>query len=84
MIKGGYAGKLLFIDLTNGTIDEKPLSEEIATKFVGGYGIGARILYGIMKKGANPFGPDSFECNQRIFWRPICSGMQVSNYRRLE
>ena len=59
MIKGGYAGKLLFIDLTTGTTDERPLSEEIAAKFVGGYGIGARILYEIMRKGADPLGPDS-------------------------
>jgi aldehyde:ferredoxin oxidoreductase len=59
MIKGGYAGKLLFVDLTNGAIDERPLSEEIAVKFIGGYGIGARILYEIMKKGADPLGPES-------------------------
>ena len=59
MITGGYAGKLLFIDLTNGTIDEKPLSEEIAANYIGGYGIGARILYEIMKKGAEPLGPEN-------------------------
>jgi aldehyde:ferredoxin oxidoreductase len=59
MIKGGYAGKLLFVNLTNGAIDAKPLSEEIAAKFLGGYGIGARILYEMMKKGADPLGPDS-------------------------
>jgi aldehyde:ferredoxin oxidoreductase len=59
MIKGGYAGKLLFVNLTNGNIEVKPLSEEIATRFVGGYGVGARILYETMKKGADPLGPDS-------------------------
>jgi aldehyde:ferredoxin oxidoreductase len=52
MTPGGYAGKLLFVDLTNGAIDERPLSEEVAIKYVGGYGIGARILYETMKKGA--------------------------------
>ncbi len=59
MIKGGYAGKLLFVDLTSGAIVEKPLSEDIAARFIGGYGIGARILYEMMKKGADPLGPDS-------------------------
>jgi aldehyde:ferredoxin oxidoreductase len=59
MIKGGYAGKLLFVDLTNGAINERPLSEELAVKFIGGYGIGARILYEMMKKGVDPLGPDS-------------------------
>ena len=59
MIRGGYAGKLLFVDLTHGTVDERALSEEIAAKYIGGYGIGARILYGMMKKGADPLGPDN-------------------------
>lgn len=59
MIRGGYTGKLLFVDLSKGFIDEKPLAGEVAAKFVGGYGIGARILYEIMKKGADPLGPDS-------------------------
>jgi aldehyde:ferredoxin oxidoreductase len=59
MIKGGYTGKLLFVNLTDGAIDEKPLSEEIAARFIGGYGIGARILYETMKKGADPLGPDN-------------------------
>jgi aldehyde:ferredoxin oxidoreductase len=53
MIKGGYAGKLLYVNLTDGTIDDKPLSEDIAAKFIGGYGIGARILYKTMKKGVD-------------------------------
>jgi len=59
MIKGGYAGKLLFVNLTDGIIDSKPLSEELAVRFVGGYGIGARILHEMMKKGVDPLGPDS-------------------------
>jgi aldehyde:ferredoxin oxidoreductase len=59
MIKGGYAGKLLFVNLSDGIIIEKPLSEEMAVQFVGGYGLGARILYEMMKKGADPLGPDS-------------------------
>jgi len=59
MIRGGYAGKLLFVDLTSRAIDQRPLSEEIAAKFVGGYGIGARILYESMHKGSDPLGPDN-------------------------
>ena len=55
----GYAGKLLFADLTKGTFDQKPLSEEMARSFIGGYGIGARILYDMMKPGTDPLGPDN-------------------------
>ena len=53
-MKGGYAGKLLFANLTKGTLEEKPLSEELAKNFIGGYGIGAKVLYDLMKPGADP------------------------------
>jgi len=56
---GGYAGKLLFVDLTKGTYEERPLSEQMARDFIGGYGIGARVLYDMMKPGVNPLGPES-------------------------
>jgi aldehyde:ferredoxin oxidoreductase len=58
-MKGGYAGKLLFVDLTKGTYEERALSEELAKDFIGGYGIGARLLYDMMKPGAEPLGPEN-------------------------
>ena len=58
-MKGGYVGKLLFVDLTKGNIEGKPLSEKVAKDFIGGYGIGARILYDMMKPGVDPLGPDN-------------------------
>jgi aldehyde:ferredoxin oxidoreductase len=58
-MKGGYAGKLLFVNLTKGALEEKPLSEELGRNFIGGYGIGARVLYDRMKPGADPLGPDN-------------------------
>jgi aldehyde:ferredoxin oxidoreductase len=58
-MKGGHVGKLLFVDLTKGTSEERTLSEELARDFVGGYGIGARILYDMMKSGVDPLGPDN-------------------------
>jgi aldehyde:ferredoxin oxidoreductase len=57
--KYGYMGKMLFVDLTNGTWHDEELSEEMARKFVGGYGIGARIIMERMKPGADPLGPDN-------------------------
>ncbi len=58
-MKGGYAGKLLFVDLTKGTYEERALSEELAKDFIGGYGFGARILYDMMRPGVDPLGPDN-------------------------
>lgn len=58
-VLNGYMGKLLFVDLTHGKIREEELSPGIARKFVGGYGIGARIIMERMKPGADPLGPDN-------------------------
>jgi len=58
-MKGGYVGKLLFVDLTEGTIREEELDEELARNFIGGYGIGARILYDMIPAGADALGPDN-------------------------
>lgn len=55
----GYAGRLLFVDLSRGSIEERPLSESLARRFVGGYGIGSRLLYDMMKPGVDPFAPES-------------------------
>jgi aldehyde:ferredoxin oxidoreductase len=55
----GYSGKMLFVDLTNGKLEEKELIEELAKNFIGGYGIGAKILYDMMPAGADPLGPEN-------------------------
>jgi aldehyde:ferredoxin oxidoreductase len=55
----GYAGKLLFVDLSSGKLEERALSEKLARNYIGGYGIGARFLYDMMKPGLDPFAPES-------------------------
>ena len=43
---GGYAGKLLRVDLSAGRISEEPLpSDDILRKYIGGLGLGAKIIY---------------------------------------
>ena len=56
----GYAGKLLFVDLSKNEIKEEVLDEELCEKYIGGYGIGARIIYDRQKPGADPLGPDNY------------------------
>ncbi len=58
-MKGGYMGKLLFVDLSKNSIEEKELTEDMAKKFLGGYGIGARVLYDMVPADADPMGPDN-------------------------
>ena len=55
----GYAGKLLFVDLTTGVITEEPLEEDVCRKFLGGAGLGAKILYERMKPGIDPLASEA-------------------------
>lgn len=55
----GYAGKLLFVDLASGTIHSEALPEELARDFIGGYGLGARILYSRMRPGIAALGAEN-------------------------
>jgi len=55
----GYMGKLLFVNLSNGEIEEETPDESLHRDFIGGYGIGARILYDRMKAGVDPLGPEN-------------------------
>lgn len=56
---GGYMGKLLFVDLSTGKIREETPEESLYRDFIGGYGIGARILYSRQKGGVDPLGPEN-------------------------
>ena len=55
----GYMGRILNVDLTSGRIEEEPLAETLCRNFLGGYGIGAKILYNRMAPGVDPLGPDN-------------------------
>ena len=56
---GGYAGKIGFIDLTTDKIEVVELDEQLARNYIGGQGLGARILFERQKKGIDPLGPES-------------------------
>ncbi|MEM2107748.1 MAG: aldehyde ferredoxin oxidoreductase family protein [Candidatus Bathyarchaeia archaeon] len=54
-----YAGKILRVDLTTGKISTEPLSEELAKNYIGGIGLGIRLLMDNSKPGTDPFSPDN-------------------------
>jgi len=56
---GGFSAKVLFIDLDSGTFDEEFIGEQTLRDFLGGYGLGARLLFDRIPKGADPLGPDN-------------------------
>ena len=55
----GYIGKILFVDLTQGNIREEFAEDRLYQDFLGGYGIGARILFSRQKAKVDPLGPDA-------------------------
>jgi aldehyde:ferredoxin oxidoreductase len=55
----GYNGKVLFIDLSSGSVKEESPSDKTYRDFIGGVGLGARILYERMKPKVDPLGPDN-------------------------
>jgi len=58
-LTGGYAGRLGFVNLSTGEVKEEKLDEKLARDFIGGYGLGARILFERQKAGVDPLGPES-------------------------
>jgi aldehyde:ferredoxin oxidoreductase len=59
MYSGGYAGKILRINLSNKTSKEERLSEEMAQDFIGGAGFGIKHLFDEVEPGIDPLGPDN-------------------------
>ncbi len=55
----GYMGKILNVDLSANELKDEVPEEKLCRDYIGGYGIGARILYDRMKAGTDPLGPDS-------------------------
>ena len=56
---GGFTGKIGFVDLTSGEIKIENLDDATARKYIGGQGLGAKILFERQPKGADPLGPDN-------------------------
>ncbi len=59
MLRGGYCGRILRVDLTAGTTVSVPLDQEVAQRFLGGRGYGARVLYDENPTGVDPFAPQN-------------------------
>lgn len=55
----GYMGSILNIDLTKRTITEEVLDEQLCRDYIGGYGLGAKLLYDRMPAHADPLGPNN-------------------------
>jgi aldehyde:ferredoxin oxidoreductase len=55
----GYAGKILWINLSEEKIRKEPLDLEVARKFIGGKGLFGKILLDKLKPKIDPLGPEN-------------------------
>ncbi len=58
-LPGGYMGKFLRVNLSDGTIKEEKFSDEVLKNYIGGRGLGVRILYDELKPGTDPLSPEN-------------------------
>ncbi|MFX1559866.1 MAG: aldehyde ferredoxin oxidoreductase family protein [Promethearchaeota archaeon] len=55
----GYRGKILRVDLSAGSTSVTALDEKLLKMFIGGAGLGARLLYDMVDKNTDPLGPEN-------------------------
>lgn len=55
----GYAGKILFVDLTTGTLNEETPDEAFYRQCIGGTGMGAKVIMERTEAGIDPLGPSN-------------------------
>lgn len=55
----GYAGKILYVNLSSGEVRKEPLDLEMAQKFIGGWGINYHLLYKELKPNVHPLSPEN-------------------------
>jgi aldehyde:ferredoxin oxidoreductase len=51
----GYMGRILNVDLTKGEFEDETLDENLCQDYIGGYGMGARLIYSRQKAGVDGY-----------------------------
>lgn len=55
----GFTGKILRVDLSSSTCESQDLDEKIARDYLGGRGLGTRILHDEQEAGIEPFSAEN-------------------------
>ncbi len=74
-IKRGYANRTLYVNLSSGTIKEKPVTDDMKKKFTGGRGFGLKLLWDSIKPTTRW---DSEENELIITTGPLCGTTQYA------
>ncbi len=75
----GVAGQILWVDLTRGTLEKRPLEKALLKDYLGGRGINAKLLWELTDKGLDPLSPE----NPLIFGTGALSGTFAPNSGRM-
>jgi aldehyde:ferredoxin oxidoreductase len=75
----GYNGKILHVDLTNGTLDVETPEESFYRKYMGGSAMGMHYILRDMPEGADPLGPD----NVLTLMTGVTTGAAISGQSRI-
>ncbi|MFQ5710172.1 MAG: aldehyde ferredoxin oxidoreductase family protein [Candidatus Geothermarchaeales archaeon] len=66
----GYAGQILYVDLTKGSTRRKPLEKDFATTYIGMTGFNAKLIYDLVETGTKPLSQE----NVLVFSAGVLSG----------
>jgi aldehyde:ferredoxin oxidoreductase len=77
-VANGYNGKILRVDLTNGTTKVEDLDPMVCRRFLGGAGLGTYFLMKETKPGIDPLGPG----NKMMFMGGPLTGLPFSGSGR--
>jgi aldehyde:ferredoxin oxidoreductase len=58
----GYAGQILYLDLTNRSIRKESLNRDLITKYIGGMGINSKLAFDLIKPRIDPLSPQNVIC----------------------
>ncbi len=56
---GGYAGQVLYIDLTKEEITKEPLDLDSARKHLGGFGLNCKFAWDLLNPEVDPYSPEN-------------------------
>ncbi|MBW2053680.1 MAG: aldehyde ferredoxin oxidoreductase, partial [Deltaproteobacteria bacterium] len=59
MNRGGFAGKVLYVDLTDEEIKQEPLDFSLCEKFIGGLGLTVKLAYDNIEPGNDALSPEN-------------------------
>jgi aldehyde:ferredoxin oxidoreductase len=58
-VPGGYFGRALIVDVTDGSAEELPLEEKTLRRYVGGVGLGTYLMHRLAPRGVDALAPEA-------------------------